>query len=178
MKKQLKFVTVAIALLAASITAQAQFKKSDKILEGSVSYSKTTGTDGLYSLNPSLGIFLSDRFAVGAGAELGKTPTTKSTGVGVWGRCYLTTVGKNLHVFSQLGVSRLKSETGATELKTTDVNLGFGANYFVGKKIALTANLTDLINYSDAGSTSTFTVGLSGVSNPLNAATFGILLKL
>ena len=169
---------MALALLGLSFTTHAQFKKSDKILEGTVSYSKTTGANGLYSLNPSVGHFLTDRFAIGLSGELGKTANHKVSGLGVFGRCYVLTLGSKCHVFSQMGLSKTKIKAGTTDSKITNANLGLGANYFVTKKLALAVNLASLVDYTDLGSNSTLTVGLSEVGNPLNASSFGILLKL
>lgn len=178
MNKTLKIVFSALAFMLVSLTTHAQFKKSDKILEGTVSYAKATGADGVYSLKPSIGTFLTDRFAVGLSGQVGKTATQKVSGLGLFGRCYVFTLGNKCHVFSQLGLSSSKVKAGSSEIKTTNANLGMGANYFVTKKLALAANLTSLVDYTKTGSTSTFTVGLSEVSNPLNAGSFGILLKL
>lgn len=178
MIKTIKIVFSVLAFMLVSLTTNAQFKKGDKILEGTISYAKATGADGLYSLNPTLGTFLTDRFAVGISGEVGKTATQKISGLGLYGRCYVFTLGNKCHVFSQLSLSSSKVKAGSTETKITNANVGMGANYFVTKKLALAAHLTSLVDYTDAGSTSTFTVGLSEVSNPLNAGSFGILLKL
>ena len=53
-----------------------------------------------------------------------------------------------------------------------------GANYFVSKKVALTAQLVDLASYTSEEGTSTFTIGFTGVKNPISMGTFGILVKL
>ena len=177
MKKQFKFVLAALTLMFISLTSNAQFKKTEKFLEGTVSYSKTTGTERQYSINPTVGYFLTNRFALGVNAGIGENATQKTTGIGVFGRCYLKNSDK-LSIFSQLGVSSNKLEVGKTKTTTTNASLGIGANYFVTKKIALTTTLASLVDYSDVHSKSTFSVGFNGVNNPLNASQFGILFKL
>lgn len=62
-----------------SFTTNAQFKKAEKFVEGTVSYSKTSGTDAQYTLNPTVGYFLTDRFAVGVSGKFGKDATQTNT---------------------------------------------------------------------------------------------------
>ena len=94
MKKQFKLFAAALVLSLTAFTVNAQnaFKKSDKIVEGTVSYSKASGADASYSFNPSVGYFVTDRFAVGVAAGLGKDENgVKATSVGAYGRCYFFT---------------------------------------------------------------------------------------
>jgi outer membrane protein len=177
MKKQFKFILGALSLMLISFTTNAQFKKTEKFVEGTVSYSKTTGFVRQYSINPTVGYFLTDRFALGVNAGIGEDGTQKSTSIGAFGRCYFKNTGK-LNIFSQLSVSSNKLEVGKSNATTTNANVGIGANYFLSKKIALTTSLASLVDYSELHSKSSFTVGFNGVNNPLNAAKFGILYKL
>jgi hypothetical protein len=43
--------------------------------------------------------------------------------------------------------------------------------------LALSVGLADVVNYTSVEGNSTFNIGWSGVSNPLNAAQFGVLYK-
>jgi hypothetical protein len=177
MKKQVKFVVTALSLMLVSFTTKAQFKKAEKFAEGTVSYLKATGTDGQYLLNPAAGYFLTDKFAVGVSGEFSKNPTTKVNGVGAFGRCYVLSVGSKFHVYSQLSLSSTTTKAGNNETSVKNANVGLGANYFVSKNLALSTSLASLIDYTDVGSTSTFSIGFTGVNNQLNAPKFGILYR-
>lgn len=177
MKKQVKLVVSALTLMLVSFTTNAQFKKTEKFVEGTVSYLKSTGTDGQYTLNPTVGYFLTDRFAVGVSGEFGKNSTQKATGVGAFGRCYVMSIGSKLHVYSQLGVSTLSTKVGNNKTSVTNANVGLGANYFVSKNLALSTSLANLISYTDNGPVSTFLIGFTGTNNPLTATKFGVLYR-
>ncbi len=177
MKKQVKLVVAALSLMLVSFTTNAQFKKSEKFVEGTVSYSKSTGTDGQYIINPTIGYFLTDKFAVGVEGGFGKNATQKVIGIGAFGRCYVLCVGNKLHVYSQLSISNKATEVGVNKTTTTNANVGFGANYFVSKNLALSTTLASLIDYTDVGSASTFSIGFTGVNNPLSVAKFGVLYR-
>jgi hypothetical protein len=177
MKKQIKFILGALSLMFITLTSNAQFNKTEKFVEGTVSYSKATGAVRQYSINPSFGYFLTKRFAVGVNAGIGEDASTKKTVLGAFGRCYIMNIGDKLNIFSQLSVSSNKSEIGKTKTTTTNSNLGIGANYFVSKKLALTTSLAGLVDYSEVHSKSTFSVGFNGISNPLTTTQFGVLYK-
>jgi len=175
--KKFKFIFGALVLMFISFTSNAQFKKADKFVEGEFSYSKTTGTTRQYSINPAVGYFVTNKFAVGVDAGIGENASYKVTSIGAFTRCYVKNTGK-LNIYSQLSVSNAKLEQGKSSLTTTDANVGVGAQYFVSKKIALTTTLAkNLIAYTKTGSTTTFSAGFSGVNNPLNDAKFGIVYK-
>lgn len=172
MKKLFSILTLFVVM---SFTANAQFKKADKFVEGTASYSKTEGTDGTYGLSPVVGYFVTDKIAVGAYGEFSKNATTKNNSVGAFGRCYFLNVGKNFKTFSQLSV--LSSSTTAAGETTSGVSfdLGLGINYFVTSRLALSSNLGNLMNYDSK--TSTFSIGFSGINNPISNPSFGVLYK-
>ena len=174
--KKFKFILGALALMFISFTSNAQFKKTDKFVEGTFGYSKTTGFERTYSINPTIGYFLTNRFAAGINAGIGEDGTQKATSIGAFGRCYFANT-KKLNIFSQLSVSSNKLEVGKANATTTNANVGIGANYFVSKKIALTTSLASLVDYSELHSKSTFSVGFNGINNPLSAAKFCVLYK-
>lgn len=173
----MKKTVLLLALAFSAVIGNAQsFKKADKFLEGTVSYTKSTGADAEHSINPTVGYWMTDRFAVGASVELSKS-ATKTTGVGVFGRCQFLTVGKNVNVFSQLGISTTTEDVAGTKTSTFNAGMDLGAYTFVTKRLALTMSLTDLISYTSVGSNSTLTVGFTGVNNPFNTAKFGVAYK-
>lgn len=180
MNKQIKLIAAALifSLTAFTVNAQNAFKKSDKIVEGSASYVKTEGSNASYSLTPTVGYFLTDRFAAGLTADFGKDANdTKTTGLGVFGRCYILNIGKNFKTFSQLNIGNTNTTEQGVTTSSFGVNLGIGANYFVSKNLALSVGLADLIEYSGTETNSTFSIGWNGITNPLNAANFGVLYR-
>lgn len=173
-----KVVLLTIALIAAVTFTNAQtFKKADKFVEGTVSYTKATDVDAVYTINPTLGYFVTSRFAVGANGQFGKDGDTKTTNVGVFGRCYFLTIKNALQTFSQLGVASNSTSVAGVKATSTAVNLGLGANYFVTSRLALSMNVADLISYEAADGKSTMTIGFDGVNNPFATAKFGVLYK-
>lgn len=175
-----KVVLLAIALIAAVTFTNAQnnFKKSDKFVEGTVSYAKAEGVDATYGLQPTIGYFVTDRFAVGVAGAFGKDAEgVKTTGFGAFGRCYILNIGQNLKTFSELGVGTTTINDAGVKTSAFGINLGLGVNYFVSPKLAVTLNVADIMNYTSVESSSTFTIGWEGVTNPLSAAKFGVLYR-
>ena len=179
MKKQLKFVILALALSLTTFTmVNAQsFKKSDKIVEGTVSLTKETDVKASWSLSPSIGYFVTDRVAVGVAGAFGETEDAKTSSVGVFGRCYFLNVGKNFKAYSQLDVATNSATVLGVKATSTTAGLGLGANYFLTSRLGLSAHVADLISYENQDSQSTLTVGFTGVNNPLTAAKFGVIYK-
>lgn len=179
MKKQLKLVALALVLSLTTFTmVNAQsFKKSDKILEGTVSYSKTTDIKSSWSLSPSVGYFVSKTFAIGVFGGFGETEGVKTTNAGIFGRCYFMNVGKNLKVYSQATFASNSEKEANTKTTSTTADLGLGVNYFVSPKLALTMNVANLVSYESQSSVSTVTVGFAGIDNPFATAKFGVLYK-
>lgn len=175
-----KVVFLVVALFAAITFANAQngFKKGNKFVEGSVSYTQEEGTHATYGFQPTIGYFVTDRFALGVSGDFAKDETgAKTTGFGAFGRCYVLNIGQNFKAFSQLGIGTTTINDAGVKTTGTGVNFGFGANYFVNSKLALSVGLADVVNYTSVEGNSTFNIGWSGVSNPLNAAQFGVLYK-
>ena len=179
MKKQLKLVALALILSLTTFTmVNAQsFKKSDKILEGTVGYSKTTDVKASWSLNPTVGYFVTNRLAIGVSGEFGETEMGKTTNVGVFGRCYILNLGQKGKIYSQLSVASNSMKMGSSKTSSSNVDLGLGANYFVTSKLALTMHIADLVSYENQSSQSTLSVGFDGVDNPFAVAKFGVLYK-
>ncbi|OQA30107.1 MAG: hypothetical protein BWY55_00954 [archaeon ADurb.Bin336] len=177
-----KILLILVAMLGLTATAQTGFKKSDVFVEGTFSYAKEKGQDATYGVAPTVGYFLTDKFAVGAQVE--KTNTTDKLGAGVFARCYFLNVGKDFKVFSglNLNTNALVLDDSTTEnlndfitRQNFNANLSLGVNYFVTKNLALSANLANLAGYNFE--TESFNVGFGGVDNPFNAPKFGVLYK-
>ena len=173
-----KILLILVAALGFTATAQTGFKKSDVFVEGTFSYAKEKGQDATYGVAPTVGYFLTDKFAVGAQVE--KTNNMDNFSAGVFARCYFLNVGKDFKVFSGLNLN-----TNALVLDTTtedfitkqnfNAGLNLGVNYFVTKNLALSANLANLAGYNFE--TGSFNVGFDGVENPFNTTKFGVLYK-
>ncbi|CAB4143405.1 Outer membrane protein beta-barrel [uncultured Caudovirales phage] len=175
-----KVVLFAMAMIAAVTVTNAQnnFKKADKFVEGTVSYTKSNDVDASYGIQPTFGYFLTNRFAVGASANFAKdVDGVKTTGIAAFGRCYILNIGQNLKTFSQLNVGTATVNDGGIKTSAFGVNIGLGVNYFVSPKLALSLNVADLVNYTSVENDRTFTIGWEGVENPFSAARFGVLYR-
>lgn len=176
-----KILLILVATLGLTANAQTGFKKSDVFVEGSFSYAKEKDADATYTFAPTVGYFLTDKFAVGAQVE--KSNTVDKLGAGVFARCYFLNVGKDFKVFSglNLNTNALVLDDSTENLndfitrQNFNANLGLGVNYFVTKNLALSANLANLAGYNFE--TESFNVGFSGVENPFNTTKFGVLYK-
>lgn len=175
--KKLFSIFVALTVLTLSVSAQG-FKKSDKILEGTVSYSKSKGSDAVYSVSPSLGYFVTNKAAIGFTGEFGTSEDGDVSNFGVYGRQYFHTVGKNILTYAQLNAG--VNNTSAAGVKTSmfGAGVGLGANYFVSNRVAVSAHLSDLLSYTSGEGMSNFSIGFTGFNNPLAMTKFGILIKL
>jgi outer membrane protein len=176
----------AIIAIFAFATTQAQevktgFSKGDTFIEGTVKF-VTSDDVKTFNLNPSVGYFLTDKFAAGLmvntqSTETAGVKTSDSFGVGVFGRCYFFNIGENFKTFSQLAVT--SNSDKAADTKSINANIGLGANYFVSKNLSLTLSVADLVSYASvktgsASAVNTTTVGFSGVTNPFATPTFGL----
>ena len=165
-----KVVLILAVLLTALTSVNAQ--KSSKFITGTVSYTKTTDVKASYSVNPTIGYFVTDRVAIGVLGSFGETATEKTTSVGVFGRCHFLNIGKNCQVFSQVDLTSNSAKVAKTT--STSANLGLGTNYALTKKLGLTMNLANLISYESADGVSTTTIGFTGIDNPFATAKFGV----
>jgi hypothetical protein len=175
MKKTALLLAVILGLFSMT-TVSAQ--KNSKILSGTVAYEKTKDVKASYSINPLVGYFVTNKVAVGVVGGYSKTDAAnKSTSVGVFTRCHFLNIGKNCQVFSQLDATTNSTTSNNVKAKTSEVNLGFGANYTVTKKLDLTMYIADLANYEKSDLTSAFTAGIGSVTNPFATPSFGIIYK-
>jgi len=177
MNKMNKFLITAIALFALQFSNAQSFAKGDKFLEGTFMF-KTSDAEDTFNFNPSVGYFLTDKFAVGVNFN---TETTKDSegnktnevlGAGVFARCYFFSIGDHFRVHSQLGVGT--SNDKITERSTTSATLGLGVNYFISKNLSLTLNAADIFSYESSEGSSSTQIGFEGINNPFDIATFGL----
>lgn len=170
------------AMLCANLTfAQSNFSKGNKTIEGTFNYNKnSSGTSG--ELSPSMGYFVTDRFALGVTAQI----SSNKSGGGIYGRCLLINKNKTV-IYSQLTAQSMieSSEDSLGETVSTrmnNVNLGLGLNYFFTKKLALTTSISNLASYTMYPVHGTVTqpviaIGFNGITNPFTSPSFGILYK-
>jgi hypothetical protein len=177
MNKILTTVAIVLSILTANLSfGQSNFKKGNKFVEGTINYSRVNNTTQS-SLNLSGAHFFTNHFALGITGAISESKTTG----GVFGRCSF--YEKNaFSVFSQLTAQTSVSTDTNGSTKCNNLNLGFGLNYFVTNRLALTTSICNLVdvtsNPNKVGSTQPdVKVGFSGVDNPLSSAKFGILFK-
>jgi hypothetical protein len=174
----MKKITMIMALAFTAAVASAQgFKKGNNILEGTASYTKTTGTDGVYTVSPALAHFVTNRVAVGVSGTFGDDGASTTTGFAIFGRCYFLDV-KGILVHSQLGFGTIATNTAGDKVTATTANLGLGANYFVTKRLSINAGLGNLMSFTSSDGNSTATIGFTGITNPLNSGSFGLTYRL
>jgi outer membrane protein len=176
-----KFLLFAMMLFAFQLSSAQTFAKGDTFVEGTVKF-VTSDDVKTFNFNPSVGYFLTDKFAAVFNINTQSTKTagvqtSDSFGVGVAGRCYFFSIGEHFRAFSQLGIST--NDDKAADTKSTNINLGLGANYFVSKNLSLTLSVVDLASYAsvktgNASAVNTTTIGFSGVTNPFTTPTFGL----
>jgi outer membrane protein len=176
-----KFLLFAVAFFAMQMSFAQSFSKGDTFVEGTVKY-VTSDDVKTFNFNPSVGYFLTDKFAAvftlnTQSTETAGVKTSDSFGVGVFGRCYFFSIGEHFRAFSQLGLTTNNDK--AADTKSTNINLGLGANYFVSKNLSLTLSVADLASYAsvktgNASAVNTTTIGFSGVTNPFTTPFFGV----
>ena len=177
MNKILTTVAILLSILTANLSfGQSNFKKGNKFVEGTINYSRVNNTTQS-SLNLSGAHFFTNRFALGITGAISESKTTG----GVFGRCYF--YEKNdFSVFSQLTAQTSVSTDTNGSTRCNNLNLGFGLNYFVTNRLALTSSICSLVDVTSHPNKVGYTqpdvkVGFSGVDNPLSSAKFGILFK-
>lgn len=182
----MKKILLSLAVLATGVAAQAQeqtfgFNKGDILLEGSLRASSEdnkgeTIKTSEFNFNPKAGYFVTDKFAVGLGLNIGSakeenySDTTANTfiekentvGFEVFGRYYIADL-KRFQPYAELGIGydtskSERSSYNAAEGRTITienpkfnqfgVNATLGFNYFVTPKIAINFALSDLIGFN------------------------------
>ena len=182
----MKKILLSLAVLATGAAAQAQeqtfgFNQGDILLEGSLQ-ANTQDAKGMsiktstFNFTPKAGYFVTDKFAVGLGLNIGSakeenySDVTENTfiekentvGFEVFGRYYIADL-KRFQPYAELGIGYDSSKSerssyNAAEGRTVTienpkynqfgVNATLGFNYFVTPKIAINFALSDLIGFN------------------------------
>lgn len=182
----MKKILLSLAVLATGAAAQAQdqpfaFKQGDILLEGSLqANSEDNKTEmvktSTFNFTPKAGYFVTDKFAVGLGLNIGSGKVEnytdvnedrrieKSNNVGfeVFGRYYIADMNR-FQPYAELGIgynsmggeitryNEATSTTITTDLDKTNrvgANATLGFNYFVTPKIAINFALSNLIGFN------------------------------
>ena len=186
--RKMKKIILSLAVLATGVAAQAQegkfgFGEGDILLEGSLRANtqddkSATLKESNFNFTPKAGYFVTDKFAVGLGLNIGtskeenysdvssNTFTEKGSTVGfeVFGRYYIADLNR-FQPYAELGIGYDSSKTKRTsvinDVTTTvespkfnqfGVNATLGFNYFVTSKIAINFALSDLIGFNSGKS--------------------------
>lgn len=175
------------------------FDEGSILLEGGLGLNNTKdkNTDtknNFFTINPKLGYFITDDFAVGV--EAGYTASKKTVagntsndvnafGAGVFGRYYFLEVGNRFKTYTELGVGYDRSKDKINDYKSDGFGAGLslGINYFVTDNIAISFGLADVLSYRSAKvdggkAVSGFEGNLNLFNNFFDTAQFGLSFKL
>ncbi|WP_435138608.1 outer membrane beta-barrel protein [Formosa sp. A9] len=168
------------------------FEKGDFFVEGSISISTGGDTDS-YGINPKVGYFLSDKFAVGGDIDFGGTEVKGSSaetdffGIGAFARYYFLEIAdKRLKAYGDvgLGYGHHRSQGPGYDNTSNDIkaNVTLGVNYFFTKHFAATFVLADILTYNNANpedgdATNTFELNINLFNNIFAQPQFGLLYK-
>lgn len=214
-----KVLLSAIAVMAFGIsnaqeeTATYGFNQGDIIIEGNLGFNSTDDKnfeekESGFNFSPSVGYFVSDKFAVGLALSVGNSKveeynvliqeTTKvnAFAVGVFGRYYFLELGERFKTYAQVGLEYGSAKSEFTDgIANTSVTspstngLGFGAglgmNYFITPNMAINFGLSDILSYTSvkvdapgAKATSNFNANVNVFNNFFATAQFGMTFKL
>ena len=179
------------------------FDAGDVILGGGVGINTTKNKNfdtksTEFSINPKVGYFINDDFAVGVQGSFTTGTATKNTagvisdskdlksyGAGVFARYYFLDLGKRFKTYTELGLGYESLNDKITDTKADGFGAGLnlGINYFVNKNIAISFGLADILSYSSAKveggkSVSGFNGNLNVFNNFFETAQFGVLFVL
>src|SRR5690606_9812479 len=182
----MKKIVLSLAVLVTGVAAQAQektygFSEGYILLEGSLRANTQDDKTEMvkistFNFTPKAGYFVTDKFAVGLGLNIGsekeenytdvnadrRTVKGNNFGFEVFGRYYIVDLNR-FQPYAELGVGynslggeitrydEATSTTITTDLDKTNrfgVNATLGFNYFVTPKIAINFALSDLIGFN------------------------------
>ena len=184
----MKKIVLSLAVLATGVAAQAQentfgFNQGDILLEGSLqANSQDDKTETLktseFSFTPKAGYFVTNKFAVGLGLNIGSEKEEdyndlnndyaeekgSSVGFEVFGRYYFMDLNR-FQPYAELGVGYNTSKREGTvvvggtsntielpKYNRFGVNATLGFNYFVTPKVAINFALSDVIGFNSGKS--------------------------
>lgn len=203
----MKKLIFAASLIVLGANANAQevegfgFNTGDVIVEGNLGWSSSNDKnidrkENAFNINPKVGYFVNDKFAVGVDLGFGtnktevagnETEKINTFDAGLFGRYYFLDLGARFKTYGEVGFgyNNVKRELlGSSEIKADGFksNLGLGINYFLTNKMAINFALTDIISYNsvkvDGGkSVSEFNGKINVFDNFFDTATFGLTYK-
>ena len=175
------------------------FEEGGIILEGGLGFNSTnnkntdTKTNG-FSINPKVGYFLTEDFAVGVQGSYNSSTTevrgtdvsdNKAFGAGVFARYYFLDLGKRFKTYTELDLGYSSSKNKITDVKADGFGAGLnlGINYFVTENIAISFGLADVLSYTSSKveggkAVSGFNGNINVFNNFFDTAQFGLLFKL
>lgn len=169
------------------------FEKGDLFVEGSIKFT-TNDNQSSYGINPKVGYFLSDKFAVGGDIDFGgnKVDGTDEKnnffGIGAFARYYFLEIAdKRLKAYGDVGFGYGHSRNqGPNDYDNTNndikANVTLGINYFFTKHFAATFVLADIITYNNANpedgdASNSFELNINLFNNIFAQPQFGLLYK-
>ena len=204
-------MTAVMGLALGSNAQSFGFQKGDGLLEGAIGVSSTDNQSterkiNSFSVTPKVGLFISDKTAVGVqfGYNQSKNTNysgtnetynlTNSVGAGVFLRHYLLEVGSRFKAYGEAGLGYRSGggevNNGTTTVKldktnTVGINGGVGANFFLTDNIAIGYQFADVISFSTtkastsgAKASNNFNLNLNSFSNFFNSGQFSLTFKL
>lgn len=182
-----------------SVQETSGFATGDKFVEGSFSYSSNdkTGEASIsdsWSLSPTFGYFLTDKWAVGgklnfAGTKANNDDKTSTFGVTGFARYYFLTLGesKSFNAYGEAGlgysaVTDNPNVGGSSTNSDFNANIDLGINYFFTSHWAATFELANILSYNNANpesgsNTSDLNVNVNLFNNLFAQPKFGLLYK-
>ncbi|MGC1633657.1 MAG: outer membrane beta-barrel protein [Gelidibacter sp.] len=203
MKKVMIMAAIAVFGLsnvnAQEVETSYGFEEGGIILEGGLGFSSTkdkntdTKTNG-FTINPKVGYFITEDFAVGVEGSFDSSTTevlgtdvrdNKSFGAGVFARYYFLDLGKRFKTYTELGLGYASSKNKIADVKADGFGAGLnlGINYFVTENIAISFGLADVLSYTSAKvdggkAVSGFNGDINVFNNFFDTAQFSLLFKL
>jgi hypothetical protein len=168
------------------------FTRGNMFVEGSIKISTGDNID-FYALNPKVGYFLNDRFAVGGQIsyssfeEEATDIKTELLGIGAFARYYFLQLDdKRFKAFGEAGLGFGKNTSEIAGLEdnsnsvTADINIGL--NYFFADHLAATFVLANVLSYNtvspeEGASANTFKLNINLFENIFAQPQFGLLYK-
>jgi len=156
------------------------FSKGDVFVSGTMSItSVSNGGTSESTFMPSVGYFMSEKIAISAtfGVMNGIDGVNgqKATAFGV-GAAYFFNPGNQFSTNVNVGLAMANVDNNGAKVTATSLGLGYGMNYFLSSKFALTANL-GVLSYTsgkpDGGDATTIT----SLDVDFNNVMFGLVYK-
>lgn len=211
--KKLVLSLAAVAVFGLTANAQEKekptfgFQQGNVMIEGSFSIQDQVSKDAdsgmkekntLYTFNPKVGYFLTDKLVVGAALSFGKGPleagvlpqdlTGTKLYAGAYARYYFLELGNRFKTYAEVGLGYHEGKLSSYDYKESGVGAGIdlGFNYFLTDKFAVTFALGNVFSYKNydikedgdkLGSISNTNANLNIFNNFFDNATFGLVYK-